>query len=91
MRWPRFQRQPRGTPGEDYARDRARMVAEQLESRGIRDQELLRAFRTVERHRFVEGPDPYGDHAMPLGSGQTISQPFVVAMMTAAARPKGGW
>jgi protein-L-isoaspartate(D-aspartate) O-methyltransferase len=67
------------------------MVAEQLESRGIRDQEMLEAFRTVERHRFVEGPDPYGDHAMPVGSGQTISQPFVVAMMTAAARPRGGW
>ena len=91
MRWPRFQRQPRGNRSEDHARDRARMVAEQLESRGIRDQELLQAFRTVERHRFVEGPDPYGDHAMPVGSGQTISQPFVVAMMTAAARPKGGW
>jgi protein-L-isoaspartate(D-aspartate) O-methyltransferase len=67
------------------------MVAEQLEARGIRDPELLRAFATVERHAFVDGGEPYGDHAMPLGSGQTISQPFVVAMMTAAARPDGGW
>jgi protein-L-isoaspartate(D-aspartate) O-methyltransferase len=91
MRWPRFQRQPRGSAADDHARDRARMVAEQLEARGIRDPELLRAFGTVERHTFVEGNAPYGDHAMPVGSGQTISQPFVVAMMTAAARPDGGW
>ena len=92
MRWPRFLRQPREPGGEsDHARDRARMVAEQLEARGIRDPELLSAFRRVERHRFVEGEEPYGDHALPVGSGQTISQPFVVAMMTAAARPDGGW
>ncbi len=65
------------------------MVAEQLESRGIRDPEVLEAFRTVPRHLFVEGDDPYGDHAMPVGSGQTISQPYVVARMTQAARPKG--
>ena len=67
------------------------MVAEQLEARGIRDPELLRAFGSVERHLFVEGDEPYGDHALPVGSGQTISQPFVVAMMTAAARPTEGW
>jgi protein-L-isoaspartate(D-aspartate) O-methyltransferase len=67
------------------------MVAEQLEARGIRDPELLRAFGTVERHLFVEGDDPYGDHALPVGAGQTISQPYVVAMMTAAAHPRGGW
>jgi protein-L-isoaspartate(D-aspartate) O-methyltransferase len=67
------------------------MVAEQLEARGIRDPDLLRAFGTVERHRFVDGDDPYGDHALPVGSGQTISQPYVVAMMTAAARPPEGW
>lgn len=69
------------------------MVAEQLEARGIRDPELLEAFRTVPRHAFVEGGDAYGDHAMPVGSGQTISQPYVVARMTQAARPAGpdGW
>lgn len=89
MRWPRLPR-PR-SPEDGPARDRARMVAEQLEARGIRDPELLRAFGTVERHKFVEGDDPYGDHALPVGSGQTISQPYVVAMMTAAARPPSGW
>ncbi|MDQ3691717.1 MAG: protein-L-isoaspartate(D-aspartate) O-methyltransferase [Chloroflexota bacterium] len=83
MRWPRFSR--------PHARDRARMVAEQLEARGIDDSEVLRAFRTVERHRFVEGDEPYGDHALPVGSGQTISQPYIVAVMTLAARPPEGW
>ena len=69
------------------------MVAEQLEARGIRDPEVLEAFRRVPRHHFVEGDEPYGDHAMPVGSGQTISQPYVVARMTQAARPAGpkGW
>ncbi|MDQ2688716.1 MAG: protein-L-isoaspartate(D-aspartate) O-methyltransferase [Chloroflexota bacterium] len=67
------------------------MVAEQLEARGITDAELLQAFRTVERHAFVEGPDPYGDHALPVGIGQTISQPYIVARMTATARPPEGW
>ena len=91
MRWPRFSR-PRGPGDDDPARERARMVAEQLEARGIRDPELLRAFGTVERHRFAEGgEEAYGDHALPVGSGQTISQPYVVAMMTQAARPPEGW
>lgn len=67
------------------------MVAEQLRSRGIRDPELLNAFGTVERHRFVADDHPYGDHALPVGAGQTISQPFVVAVMTATARPETGW
>jgi protein-L-isoaspartate(D-aspartate) O-methyltransferase len=69
------------------------MVAEQLEARGIRDLDLLEAFRTVPRHAFVEGNDPYGDHAMPVGAGQTISQPYVVGRMTSAGRPTGpmGW
>ena len=91
MRWPRFLRQPREPGTGDYARDRAIMVAEQLEARGIGDPDLLRAFRTVERHLFVDDDEPYGDHALPVGSGQTISQPFVVALMTAVARPDDGW
>ena len=67
------------------------MVAEQLESRGLSDEELLSAFRSVPRHRFVESDEAYGDRALPVGSGQTISQPYVVARMTAAARPPTGW
>lgn len=92
MRWPRIPRPRRGVNRQpDQARDRARMVAEQLEARGIDDPELLRAFRTVERHAFVDGDEPYGDHALPVGSGQTISQPYVVARMTQIARPADGW
>lgn len=96
MRWPRIPRRRR-SGADDVAdpleRARRRMVAEQLEARGIRDEELLEAFRTVPRHAFVEGDDPYGDHALPVGSGQTISQPYVVARMTHAARPAtpDGW
>jgi protein-L-isoaspartate(D-aspartate) O-methyltransferase len=67
------------------------MVGTQLEGRGIRDPDLLEAFRIVPRHAFVDEPDPYGDHALPLGAGQTISQPYVVARMTQAARPPDGW
>ena len=67
------------------------MVATQLEARGIRDPEVLAAFRAVPRHEFVDEPDPYGDHALPVGSGQTISQPYVVARMTLTARPPEGW
>lgn len=92
MRWPRLLRPPPDR-NATHARDRARMVTEQLEARGIRDGELLRAFGAVERHRFVKGDEPYGDHALPVGSGQTISQPYVVAVMTSAARPTDarGW
>lgn len=93
MRLPRIPRR-RGReeqPPPDLARQRARMVAEQLEARGITDTELLRAFATVERHAFVSNDDPYGDHALPVGAGQTISQPYIVARMTMIARPPEGW
>jgi len=71
------------------------MVRDQLKARGLRDPELLRAFGVVPRHLFVSGEaygeGAYGDHALPLGSGQTISQPYVVAVMTNFARPPDGW
>ena len=70
---------------------RQRMVREQIASRGLTDPELLRAFLTVPRHRFVESGSPYADEALPLPAGQTISQPFIVALMTDAGRPVGGW
>src|SRR5688500_1044566 len=93
MRWPRIPRRRRARPAldDDPARERARMVAQQLQARGIDDPELLSAFARVERHAFVEGDDPYGDHALPVGSGQTISQPYIVARMTVTARPPEGW
>lgn len=69
------------------------MVRTQIEARGLNDPELVRAFRTVPRELFVESGDPYGDSALPIDQGQTISQPYVVAFMTDAARPRtpDGW
>ena len=65
------------------------MVEEQLVPRGIEDQRVLDAMRRVPRHLFVEpsaAPYAYEDHPMPIGDGQTISQPFIVALMLEAAR-----
>jgi protein-L-isoaspartate(D-aspartate) O-methyltransferase len=67
------------------------MVHEQIASRGLRDPELLRAFAAVPRHLFVESGSPYADEALPLPAGQTISQPYIVALMTDAGRPARGW
>lgn len=61
------------------------MVEEQIRARGIRDEKVLEAMLKVERHRFVL-PDylnkAYADHPLPIGDGQTISQPYIVAFMT---------
>lgn len=70
---------------------RRRMVQHQIKGRGLTDPELLRAFSTVPRHVFVDAQNAYGDQALPLTEGQTISQPYVVAVMTDAARPPGGY
>jgi protein-L-isoaspartate(D-aspartate) O-methyltransferase len=70
---------------------RARMVRQQIASRGLTDPELLRAFGTVPRHHFVESEFAYADEALPLPEGQTISQPYIVALMTDAAQPAAGW
>lgn len=70
---------------------RARMVAEQLEGRGIHDARVLAAMRQVPRHRFVPAdvaPDAYEDTPLAIGYGQTISQPYIVALMTELARPR---
>jgi protein-L-isoaspartate(D-aspartate) O-methyltransferase len=72
---------------------RERMVKEQIEARGIRDPRVLAALRSVPRHLFVPGAPPeetYGDTPVPIGSHQTISQPFVVAAMTEALALRGG-
>lgn len=69
----------------DFAREREQMVTEQLEARGIRDKRVLAAFRKVSRDRFIPieyKAESYGDHPVPIGSGQTISQPYMVALMT---------
>ncbi len=95
MRWRPFQRRPDPDPADRTdAAARRRMVEEQIRDRGITDPELLRALSAVPRHAFV-GPDEmaaaYSDRALGIGSGQTISQPYVVAAMTRAAQPSRGW
>jgi protein-L-isoaspartate(D-aspartate) O-methyltransferase len=68
------------------------MVRDQLERRGIRDRRVLDAMSRVPRERFVPTVAPvdaYGDRALPLACGQTISQPYIVALMTAALELTG--
>lgn len=63
------------------------MVRLQIEGRGVRDPRVLNAMRKVERHLFVpsdQAAKAYGDHPLPIGWGQTISQPYIVAFMTEA-------
>lgn len=65
------------------------MVEQQLVPRGIEDQRVLDAMRRVPRHEFVPVEQvryAYDDHPLPIGDGQTISQPYIVALMLAAAR-----
>jgi protein-L-isoaspartate(D-aspartate) O-methyltransferase len=69
----------------DFDANRQQMVAEQIARRGLRDPRLLDAFQTIPRHRFVstdQQADAYGDFPLPIGCGQTISQPYIVALMT---------
>ncbi len=64
---------------------REEMVARQLAPRRIRDERVLAAFREVPRHLFASGAglrEAYADHPLPIGEGQTISQPYMVALMT---------
>src|SRR5206468_2043783 len=74
-----------GVLGAGFERERERMVDEQIARRGITDARVLQAMRRVPRHRFVEEPlrdRAYGDHPLPIGEQQTISQPYIVALMT---------
>lgn len=70
---------------DEYAARRQRMVVEQMKLRDISDQRVLAVLGKVPRHRFVQPEDvsrAYGDHPLPIGYGQTISQPYMVALMT---------
>ncbi len=69
----------------DYAVLRERMVRDLVQARGVGDAKVLAAMRKVQRHLFVRDhlrSQAYGDHALPIGSSQTISQPYIVARMT---------
>ena len=64
---------------------RERMVRDHIEARGVRDERVLAAMRSLPRHLFVRDhlrSQAYGDHALPIGAQQTISQPYIVARMT---------
>jgi protein-L-isoaspartate(D-aspartate) O-methyltransferase len=72
-------------PLDEYAAERERMVYNQIEARGVRDQRVLDAMRTVPRHLFVPAYQvgaAYRDTPLAIGQGQTISQPYIVALMT---------
>lgn len=70
---------------DDYHEKRTLMVANQLQKRDIHDAHVLRAMMLVPRHKFIgedEKPFAYGDYPLPIGLGQTISQPYIVALMS---------
>jgi protein-L-isoaspartate(D-aspartate) O-methyltransferase len=77
---------------DPYETGRLRMVQEQLLSRDILDKRTIRAMSEVPRHLFVDDAmrgRAYGDHPLPIGAGQTISQPYIVAYMTQALHLQG--
>jgi protein-L-isoaspartate(D-aspartate) O-methyltransferase len=82
-----------GILATDFAAERAAMVERQLRRRGITEPQIVDAFRAVPREAFV-GEDlahlAYGDHPLPIAAGQTISQPYIVALMIQAAAIRSG-
>ena len=77
----------------DFARERQEMVERQLKRRGISEQRILNAFRAVPREAFISAEYAhlaYGDHPLPIEAGQTISQPYIVALMIEAAEIEPG-
>ena len=78
---------------QDYSKIRETMVKTQLEARGIQDSGILAAMRKVPRHKFVpanQAAFAYEDRPLPIGYGQTISQPFIVAYMTEMVKLQAG-
>jgi protein-L-isoaspartate(D-aspartate) O-methyltransferase len=76
----------------DFPRARRKMVEEQIIARGIKDPGVIKAMKKVPRHLFVEEAlqaQAYSDHPLPIGEKQTISQPYMVALMTEALELKG--
>lgn len=76
----------------DYKHARERMIKDQLIPRGINDKGVLDAMSKVHRHLFIEKAivrEAYGDHALPINHKQTISQPYIVALMTQLLKLKG--
>lgn len=81
------------TAQDNFQRERQQMVNQQLVARGIKDKATLDAMRTVERHKLVPQAQvrhAYEDRPLPIGHGQTISQPYIVAYMTEIINPRPG-
>lgn len=88
-----FKTDSRAGSGIDPRRLREAMVRNQIESRGVSNPDVLAAMRTVPRHQFVQPAlalHAYDDTALPIGYGQTISQPFIVARMCELLEPEPG-
>jgi len=82
-----------GPCSADREREREDMVATQVAARGVRDERVLAALRRVPRHLFVPpsvAAQAYEDYPLPIGHGQTISQPYIVGFMTEALSLRGG-
>lgn len=80
------------SPKGDYKTMRERMVETQIKARGVKDPRVLAAMLKIERHLFVPRdlhPNAYSDQPLPIGEGQTISQPYIVALMTELLDLKG--
>lgn len=79
--------------GDQESRQRLEMVRSQIEARGVKDARILEVMRRIPRHLFVPADhkaQAYADYPLPIGSGQTISQPYIVAFMTEQLGLKGG-
>jgi protein-L-isoaspartate(D-aspartate) O-methyltransferase len=77
----------------DFTKAREKMVREQLIPRGIKDPRVLAAMSRIPRHLFMDEAlwaEAYNDYPLPIGEGQTISQPYIVALMTEAMELRGG-
>jgi protein-L-isoaspartate(D-aspartate) O-methyltransferase len=79
-----------GEVSQDFKKLRELMVSAQIEARGVKNRKVLDAMRKVERHKFVPKNymnSAYEDYPLPIGEGQTISQPYIVALMTEVLDP----
>jgi len=79
-------------PESDFEVRRHQMVDQQIAGRGVTDERVLSAMRGVPRHLFMpqaQRREAYADHPLPIGSGQTISQPYIVGLMTALLELEG--
>src|SRR4030066_809606 len=85
-------RSSESNPKGDFKAMREKMVDTQIKTRGVKDPRVLSALRKVERNRFVPEEylnSAYSDQPLPIGEGQTISQPYIVALMTELLELKG--